>query len=62
MIRSAGIRKRKRLSTQVAERRQPLAEQRSDSIIPLQIDAANLACAVIEIEIAGQLVVLRHLN
>src|SRR2546423_12898954 len=42
----------------MAERSEPLAKQRTNALISLQVNAANLSSSVIEIEIAGQLVVL----
>ena len=44
----------------VAERRQPGFKQRAHRIVSLQVHAANLAAAVIQVEIAGQLGMLRQ--
>src|SRR5689334_24655403 len=58
VVRTAGVSDRERGRAQIAERRQPLTEERTNSFVALQVNATNLARAVIEIEIAAQLLVL----
>src|SRR5215472_15826767 len=60
VIGAAGIRKRERLGAQVAEGREPLAKQICDPGVSLQINAANLPGAAIEIEVAGESLIFRH--
>src|SRR5678815_2431414 len=58
MVRTAGIRDRKRRCAEVSERREPLTKQRTHGFVALQVNATNLAGAVIEIVISTQLLVL----
>src|ERR1041384_2457549 len=62
VIGAARFRDRERVRAHISERREPLPEQRTNAFVPLQINAANLARAVIEIEVAAQIFVLRFLN
>jgi hypothetical protein len=55
VIAGADVSERKRGSTQIIERREPGAEDRANSVVSLQIDAADAAAPVVEIEIAGKL-------
>ncbi len=55
MVGSTGIPQRKRSRSHFAERREPGAEDRSDGFVSLQVDASNLAGAVIEVEVTGEL-------
>lgn len=57
VIGGADIRERKRGSAQVVERCEPGSKDRANGIVALQIDAADAAGSVIEIEIAGKLFV-----
>ena len=59
MIRAAGVADRQRVHAQVLERLHPLLENRRDRLVALQVDAADQPGAVVHIEVAGQLPVLR---
>ena len=60
MVRAAGVLDGDGGRTLVAEGRQPGFKQRAHRIVPLQVDAANLAAAVIQIEVARELGVVRQ--
>src|SRR6185369_6756088 len=62
VVRSASIRDRQRVCTRVFEWRQPLPKQRTNAFIPLHVNPANLAGAVIEIEVTTELLVFRFRN
>src|ERR1041385_1480341 len=61
VISATGVGKSQRLGPQIAKRCQPLTEQAGNLIVALQVHAADLARAVVEIEIAGELVVFGSL-
>jgi hypothetical protein len=44
------------------ERNKPLAEDRADCLIALEVDASDLACAVVEVEVTGEFLVFRLLH
>jgi hypothetical protein len=50
---------RDRAGSQVGERLEPLFEDRAHAIVALQVDAANPARSVVDVEIARELCVLR---
>src|SRR6267143_3670724 len=58
MIGAAGVCYRQRRGALIAERHQPLAKERADIFITLQINAANLTCAIVQIEVDVKLIVL----
>src|SRR5918993_2195934 len=55
MVRSAGIADRQRRHPDAAERFHPVAEDRPDRLVLLQVDTADCAGAVVDIEVAGKL-------
>src|SRR5207253_4464906 len=59
MVGAAGVRDRDRAGAHIAEGHQPLSEKISEGAIALQVDTANFSGAVIQIEIAGKLLVFR---
>ena len=60
VIGAAGIADRHAWSTpRSLERREPRFEDRPHRVVALQVDAADLAAAVVEVEVAGELGVLR---
>src|SRR2546423_1581014 len=59
MIRSAGVANGDCRRPQILEWSQPGAENRTDSFVALQIDAANLSSTVIQIEVTGYFFVFR---
>src|ERR1043165_528824 len=62
VIRAARVRDRERGRAHVSERSEPLPEQRSNAFVALQVNTADLARAVIEIEVAAQVFVLRFFD
>src|SRR5215213_2224312 len=58
VVRTAGVRDRERGCAQISERRQPLPEEGPNSFVALQVNATNLARAVIEIVVSTKLLVL----
>src|SRR6185369_6395971 len=59
MVRSVGVRRRQCRRTQIAKRLQPLSKDRAHSFVALQVDATNLAGAVVEVVVRRQFVILR---
>src|SRR5580700_4953114 len=59
VIGAAGIAQRDGGNAKVFEWLHPLGEDRSHGSILLQVDTANLAAAIIKIEVAGNLLILR---
>ncbi len=55
VIGAAGVAHGEGGDAQVLQRLNPLLEDRRDGGITLQVDAANLAAAVVEVEVAGNL-------
>ena len=55
---AAGVAQRQRRSAQIVERRQPCAEDRARGLVALQINAADLAGAIVQVEIDRELLVL----
>src|SRR5687768_11121324 len=62
VIRSAGVRHRKRLRTEVCEWCEPCFEVRSNRRIALHVNAADLSRPVVEIVVGRELVVVPGLN
>src|SRR5882724_4450791 len=58
MVRATSVCNGKSCCAHLAERRKPLAKQRPDRFVALQIYATNLASAVIKIEVGAKLFVL----
>ena len=54
VIRAAGVADRQRRHAEVVERLHPLLEDRRDGLVALQVDAANRAGAVVDVEVAGE--------
>src|SRR5690349_4852775 len=59
MVRPVGVRRRQRRRAQIAKRLQPLSKDRMHAFVALQVDAANLACPIVEVVVRGQFVKLR---
>ena len=59
MVGAAGVADRQRGHPEVLERLHPRLEDRRDRFVPLQVDAADRAGAVVDVEVAGELRVLR---
>src|SRR5262245_59994747 len=59
MIRAARVREREGFRAEVLEWLQPTAEERSRRLVALQIDAADFARAVVEVEVGGKFLILR---
>src|SRR5688572_30442529 len=62
VVRAARVGDRECACTHVSERHQPLPEQCTNAFVALQVDSANLAGAIVEIEVATQLLVLGFLH
>ena len=60
MVRAARVRNRNRAGAHIAEGHQPLSEKISEGAIALQVDTANFSGAVIQIEIARELFIVRQ--
>src|SRR6185503_21092682 len=58
VIGAAGVADGQRGHADAAERLHPLAEDRGDGVVLLQVDAADRAGAVVDVEVAGELRVL----
>src|SRR6185295_6533458 len=61
VVRAAGVGDRERACAHVSERRQPLPEEGANAFVALQVNSANLAGAIVEIEITTQLLVFGFL-
>ena len=59
MIGAASVANRQRLHAEVLERFHPRLEDRRHRLVALQVDATNQAGAVIDVEVAGELRMLR---
>src|SRR5262245_65250320 len=59
MIGAAGIANRQVRHAEAAERLHPLPEDRRDRIVALQVDPANRPGSVVDVEVAGELRVIR---
>src|SRR5436305_4626958 len=59
MVGAARVRERQSLRAEVCERREPTAEERAHRVVALHVDAAYSARAVVEVEVGGELFVLR---
>src|SRR5437763_8303899 len=59
VIGSARVGESQGLRAEVCERREPTAEERAHRVVPLHVDAAYSARAVVEVEVGGELFVLR---
>src|SRR5215213_5590670 len=57
VVRTAGVCDRERGCAQISERRKPLPKERTNRFVALQVNATNLARAVIEIVVGTQLLV-----
>ena len=60
MVRSSRVGDGQRLHADVLERTHPGIEDRCDGRVPLLVHSANLAGAVVQIEVSGELRVLGH--
>ena len=59
VVGAAGVGDGQRGGAHLAEGLEPLAEDRADGLVPLEVDAADLAGAVVEVEVGLELVVTR---
>src|ERR1041385_3414660 len=58
VVRTASVRNRECGCAEIAERCEPLTEERTNTFVALQVNTANLSRPVVEIEVAAQFLVL----
>src|SRR4051812_40344701 len=59
MVGAAGVANRERLHAFIRERLHPCIEDRTLGFDPLEIDTADLAAAVVDVEVRGELLLFR---